>query len=305
MAKEGSLPNLFIVGAQRAGTTSLYKYLLEAKGVYMSSKKEPHYFSPNARKNSKKPESPDLEREKYLQLFQDVADETVVGEASPSYLWDPDSPKLIHETVPDAKIIISLRDPVQRAYSLYFLLRKPNTPTQRRETLPFFDALQKDYNRTEKGWGVSRLYVELGMYSDQVKRYLDLFPADQVKVIIFEEMKKDTSGTMRDVFDFLKLEGKAEISSNVVYNAYETNSATPANWLAGTILRSKGIDTISSHLVPRSFRRRVRNGFLIKRAAKPDMSHNAKEFLEDVFKDDVMKLGKILGRSLPWAVANN
>ncbi len=304
MIRDRQLPNLFIVGAQRAGTTSLYKYRKGIKGVYMSPKKEPHYFSPDARKNSKKPHSPDLEREKYLQLFQDVTDETVIGEASPSYLWDPDSPELIHDAVPNARIIISLRDPVQRAFSLYFLLRKPNTPTQRRETLPFFDALQKDYNRVEKGWGLSRLYVELGMYSDQVKRYLDLFPRDQVKIIIFEEMTMDTPGTMREVFEFLRLDGKAKISSSVAYNAYETNIATPANWLAGTILRSEGMDWISSHLLPRSFRRRVRDGFLIKRAAKPEMSLDAKEFLENVFKDDAMKLGKILGRPLPWAVAN-
>ena len=111
MIKEVSLlPNLFVVGAQRAGTTSIYEYLKGAKGVYMSPKKEPHYFSPSAQKQSKKFDDPTLEREKYLGLFRGVTDEIAIGEASPSYLWDPDSPKLIHDAIPDARIIIS-QDP--------------------------------------------------------------------------------------------------------------------------------------------------------------------------------------------------
>ena len=106
-------PNFFIVGAPKSGTTSLYEYLKQIPQVYMSPVKEPHYFS-----KSIVPDNhflkPIRDKKKYLNLFEGAKNEIAIGEASPTYLADPEAPKLIHELVPNAHIIIILRDPIER-----------------------------------------------------------------------------------------------------------------------------------------------------------------------------------------------
>jgi len=113
-------PNFFIVGAPRSGSTSLYEYLRNTKGVYMPLNKEPHYFHNDSFPPENSPTNPSpiiREKKKYLQLFNGVKDEKAIGEGSTTYFWYTDSSKLIHDKIPDAKIIILLRDPVERAFS--------------------------------------------------------------------------------------------------------------------------------------------------------------------------------------------
>ncbi|MEP0825293.1 MAG: sulfotransferase, partial [Nitrososphaera sp.] len=108
-------PNFFIVGAQKCGTTSMYYYLKDVPGVFMCPVKEPNHFAPNVRETV----AIDVIRDKreYLDLFRKADGNIAIGEASVFYLWDPDAPRLIRQTVPNAKIIIMLRDPIERAFS--------------------------------------------------------------------------------------------------------------------------------------------------------------------------------------------
>jgi hypothetical protein len=137
-------PNFFVVGGQRAGTTSLYEYLRRIPEVYMSAVKEPYYFAPNF------PSNPYIRRiaarDEYLSLFRNTRGERLIGEASPLYLWDVESPVLIHKVVPDARIIMILRDPIERAFSSYLLSVQWGY-----ETRPFLDALVVDYNNSKNG----------------------------------------------------------------------------------------------------------------------------------------------------------
>ena len=107
------------VGAPKSGTTSLFAYLKTVPDIFMPEIKEPNYFSiVNVPKDSHS--KPIRDKKKYLELFKKVKDEKIIGEASVSYLSDPKAPKLIHKEVPDAHIIIIIRDPIERAYSHYF-----------------------------------------------------------------------------------------------------------------------------------------------------------------------------------------
>jgi len=112
-------PNFFIVGVPRAATTSLDDLLKRSEGVFMPSHKEPHYFS--SIESSILYPPPIRDKKKYLALFKKAPEGALIGESSTSYSWDPTSAKSIHQIVPEAKIIISLRDPVERAYSHYLL----------------------------------------------------------------------------------------------------------------------------------------------------------------------------------------
>ena len=119
-----TMPNFLIIGAMRAGTTSLYHYLKQHPQVYMSPVKEPRFFALEGEKPD--PGRPTDERlmnhsitdiEAYRALFQAVSKETAIGEASPLYLYSPKAPERIRHYIPDAKLIAVLRDPVERAYS--------------------------------------------------------------------------------------------------------------------------------------------------------------------------------------------
>lgn len=114
-------PNFFIVGAPRCGTTSLWYYLNQSPEIFMSSKKEPWYFNSPEYVNVY-PEKPIHNDKKYLSLFKGVLEEKAVGEASTTYLADPTTPERIHSVLPESRIIISIRDPVERAFSSYLMI---------------------------------------------------------------------------------------------------------------------------------------------------------------------------------------
>ena len=153
-------PNFFIVGAARAGTTSLYTYLKNTPGVYMSEHKEPHYFIDNMKAGY-------YDESKYLQLFKNVKNEKAIGEASVDYLIDPSSAKCIHDKIPDAKIIILLRDPVERAFSSY-LTYATRTKKDLSSHEIFLETFGTEYGlKYDKKWLLGR-----GLYSSQVKKYL-------------------------------------------------------------------------------------------------------------------------------------
>jgi len=169
-------PNFFIVGAVRSGTSSLYAYLKNIPGIYMSPVKEPNYFSSATIPDDHFSE-PILDKKKYLSLFEKAKDEKIIGEASPSYLPDPEAPKLIHQVSPYARILISLRDPVERAFSHYHLNIRYHS-----EKLSFHDAIEKILSKKYDPQKSNR-YLHSGLYSENVKTYLDTFGAEQAKIL--------------------------------------------------------------------------------------------------------------------------
>ncbi|MEQ8999686.1 MAG: sulfotransferase domain-containing protein [Coleofasciculus sp. B1-GNL1-01] len=112
-----TLPNVLVIGAAKAGTTTVYQYLKQHPQVYMSPRKEPHFFSKNGTKNYPIPTLED-----YQALFQGASDEIAIGEASTSYLTHSKAAERIQCHIPNAKLIAILRDPAYRTYSLYIML---------------------------------------------------------------------------------------------------------------------------------------------------------------------------------------
>ena len=174
-------PNLFIVGAPKGGTTTLWRYLDQHPDVFMSPAKEPNFFldpTPPVRVPTE---------EAYLGLFAGAGDETWLGEASGRYFSDPTTPGLIKARVPDARIMIALRDPVERAYSSYWHDVKFGI-----ESRPFPRSLTS--SSTTRGVPVGadpeKKHVYLGFYSQHVARFLDVF-GDAVRVGFLEDLHAD------------------------------------------------------------------------------------------------------------------
>ena len=218
-----------------------------------------------------------------------LVDYIAVGEASPSYLWDPDSPKLIHQAVPTARIIIMLRDPIERAYSHYLMDVKFGAHDKKSS---FYQELMRGYKSQEKTYDKLRLYVEFGMYYEQVKRYFDEFGRQQVKVIIYEEFIQHPEQTVNDVLAFLGV-NYTVTAIRKQHNPYSVARSPSSVWVFSFFrwLRARGIKTSKlTTLLPFSLTWSLEEKLLFKKAQKPKMEPEAFGFLQEIYHDDVLKL---------------
>jgi len=253
--------------------------------------KEPLFFSPDAVKNPGTHQRV-VDWDGYLRLFAGTTGEIAIGGASPSYLWDRQFPRLIREKIPDAKIIIVLRDPVERAYSHYLAEVRLGW-----QGMPFLEALQADAHQAQKGWGISRFYLELGEYSEQVARYLETFGQDAVTVLLFDDLKRDAHSFISGVLQFLGVPDAGTLGGTLpAYNAYAARRWPLAKfWISNTTVRG-----LARRCVPAALRAWIRDTVLLKRATKPSMPSEARVFLEEYYGTDMRRLESLLGRRLPW-----
>jgi hypothetical protein len=214
-------PNFFIVGAPKCGTTALSEYLRGHPNVFFSQPKEPHFFAtdfPNHRATAT--------LEEYLALFHEVRPNHLrVGEGSVWYLYSREAVRNIYEYNPKAKLIVMLRNPVDLVHSLHS------------QALLSIDEDEKDF---EKAWNLQELrksrkripkkcrtlavlqYRDVGKLGAQMERLLEIFPKDQIKVILFEDFVADTKCIYEDVLAFLhvpsdKREYFPQINENIQY----------------------------------------------------------------------------------------
>jgi hypothetical protein len=286
------LPTFFIVGAPKAGTTSLYAYLRQHPQVFMSKRKEPHYFSTFQVESAFDNFVPAIkEPHAYQDLFRGSDGYKAIGEASSSYLSDVSAASRIFSVIPDAKILISLRNPVERAFSHYLMECREG-----RERRTFAEAVAADQARNPKGWGVSVQYVELGLYADQVERYIDVFGRSNVKVIIFEEFVRDTAKIMREVALFLGVDAERFPISVLddVYHQFAATRGPYARW----ILRCKPLRMWTRRWIPQGFRRAIRDRFLFREAVKPSIDAPFRYSLAERFTADLQRLETLLERNL-------
>ena len=286
-------PNLFIVGAAKAGTTSLYKYLEHHPDICMASVKEPHYFADI----NPKPELAFLtkiikDQTAYLNLFNNPT-ARYRGEASPSYLWDESVAAKLKQASPEAKIIIMLREPVSRAYSHYLMDVREGI-----QHLPFTEALKQDYAQPNKGWDVSRLYVELGFYCQQLQAYQNEFKREQLKIVFFEEFIKDVPAGVNDILQFLELEsdGLDELELSASHNAY----AEARSELARRLMGAAKLRGALQRVLPKSVKSFLRHSVLTRQAKKPEIPAEARAFLASVYQQERVCLEALVGRALPW-----
>jgi hypothetical protein len=189
-------PNFFVVGAPKAGTTSLYHYLRQHPDVFMSPVKEPQYYA----RDDASPFS--LSRDGYLALFAGAGAHSAIGEASPQYLHAAQAAGGIAADVPGARIVISLRDPVERAWSSY--LQRLRGARERRDPAA---ALRRD-----------SYYVATSHYAEGVARYQARFGRERVHVLLFEELRAETLRTMRGIFAFLQVDAAFQPDLSQRYN---------------------------------------------------------------------------------------
>jgi hypothetical protein len=308
------LPNFFIVGAPKAGTTSLYAYLDQHPQVYMSPLKEPHYFASEMRPENF---SAQLRRridrelraledylrsdmrekrfgglvsswEDYLKLFRNVSDEIAIGEATACYLWSKTAPRNIAACIPHARIVINLRNPVDRAFSQYLQMVTMGTIRW-----SFREQIHASLRCEPQQFGEWWPLLEFGRYHEQVTRYLNEFPRSQIHISFYEDLDREPGRLMSDLFTFLGVD--PSFSADVSSRHHEPQVPK----LPGTayFLKRWDIWPRLRNLTPRPLRPRLRT-LLLRSRASLAMDSADRAFLTDYYRDDVVKLANLLGRDL-------
>lgn len=204
-AASGRLPNFFVVGAHKSGTTAVARFLDLHPEVFVSPVKEPRYFAlAGDEREFTGPDDPASRfahgtEEAYRALFSGVVDESAVGEASTLYLYHPAAAENIASRIPDARVMAVLRHPVERAYSNFLHCRRDGQEPRE----DFLDALKDEKERIERGWGPLWHYQRRGRYAAQIRRYLESFPAERILVVTHDELERDPAGILRRMYAFL------------------------------------------------------------------------------------------------------
>jgi len=282
-------PNFFIAGAPKAGTSSLHAYLQSVPGIFMSRIKEPNFFS-HVVVPDDHPVRPIRDTESYLRLFAAAGDARIVGEASPTYLADPEAPALMQRFAPSCRVLISVRDPVERAFSHYLMLRNNSLVEG-----SFAEELKRGLRLQERR-NIILLRPDVGLYFEQVRRHLDVFGGERVHVVIFEEFMKDVPGGLRRITQFLGIDHDFRDFKAPAYRPFAEVRGPLVRYLFG----NRTVSRLSEALIPQGARRWVREKFLVRKAAKPAMDAESREFLTDYYRADVARLSALLERPLPW-----
>ena len=282
-----TLPNLILGGAQKSGTTTMHR-LLESHGdVYFPRKpQELHYFDhePNYRKGL----------DWYARHFRAWNGEKVIAQTSPNYLYLPEVPQRIHEVLPDARSIFILRNPVDRAYSHYW-----NTVRYGWESESFEEGLHREVSRIAQGPRERRRYsyVDRGRYATQLERYAQLFPRDNILVVLLDELKANRSCVCQRIGEFLSID-PAQFALAQSEQSYNVRERLPRSlWL--------------QRLVRRVRLRVPKIGFLmdrvnLKNEMYPPMNAETRRRLQRLFEPEMAELEAKWGLDLSrWRASSD
>ena len=293
-----TMPNFLIVGAAKAGTTSLHAYLKQHPQIYMSPVKETNFFAFEGEKldflggiNPSYLAGFKTNLEDYRSQFRRVKNEIAIGEACPSYLYLPKAVERIKHYIPDVKIIVILRDPVARAYS-HFLHHLRDRLTADPD---FYRAIKAEPQRMAKNWWWDYHYIQVGLYYKQLTRYFDNFNREQIKVYLYEDLKTDSRSLLRDLFKFLDVDSQFKPDRSIKYNA----TGIPQNkTLDSLIYKSNPIKTVY-HLLPKRLREPI-TAEISKRNSlqKPFLPAETRKHLLELYRHDITKLQQLIQRDL-------
>lgn len=297
-------PNFLIVGGPKCGTTALSEYLRWHPHIFMSSPKEPHYFGADVR-HSVSPDYATFER--YAELFAAAGPEHLaVGEASTMYLSSATAIQEIAEMLPGARLIVMVRNPVETVASMHaeFLY----TRVEDRRTVEEAWRLQAARARGESIPKVARTvpvflqYGSVARFGEQLRRVYKFFPREQVKVVVVDDMRRDTGAVYREILHFLRVpnDGRQQFprlneSKQHRFKAvgHLTNRAPGGSMsrLAEAAKRTTGLEPRHGWLGP------IRRLNRVARPREPLSPTFAAE-LVDYFREDIGQLGELIGRDL-------
>jgi Sulfotransferase family len=294
------LPNFLIVGAAKSGTTSLHYYLQQHPDIYLPAQKELHYF---AREHMLRLAGGPGDRnvlsyvcctkEEYESAYFKVAQQSAVGEISPSYLYFSDVSEGIKKELHDPKIIMILRNPIEKAFSQYMHLVRDN-----REMLDFYDALMAERERIERGWAAMWRYAESSLYTSRVQQYLDVFGDRNVRIFLYDDLVKSPKGLVRELLEFIGVESQRAIDFAKVHN----RSGKPrSRFVSNLLTRPNPLRDMAKRILPADMTYMLKLRLQdLNTGAKGTIDGRSRAYLKAFCAHDVQALQQIVGRPIDW-----
>jgi hypothetical protein len=307
-------PNFFIAGAPKAGTDALYYDLDQHPEIYMSPLKEPCYFSSEIRLENFEPsqrEGRKLQRESireyvrgpmlekrfggivyewddYLRLFAGAKEQKAIGEGSVCYLWSRTAAPAIAARLPCAKIIIVLMNPAERAFAQYLKSLSNGSVTH-----SFREHLDAALQLQDTRLSLLHPFLDFGMYAEQVRRYQEVFPEQQLNISFFEDAQQDPARWFAQILEFLGVD-PAFVPKSGCGNYH---AAVPRFARVNQTLRAGGILKSVRRSIPEGLRKQAKK-LLYRQPESLAMTSSERAALIAFYREDVEKLQDLLERDL-------
>lgn len=290
-------PNFLIVGAAKAGTTSIYEYLKDHPDIYFSPVKEPTFFpyKKEARPifTNHRPVNFITDENDYFSLYEKANNQKAIGEASTPYLYlHKKTIQGIKDTIPnyqDLKIIIILRNPIDRAFSQYMMKRRDLM-----ENMSFSDAIRNEEKRILDGIHIDFHYLKRGMYYEQVKAYQENF--HHVKILFFDDLTTQPYQLIASCLNFLNIDNKFLAKIDEKFNV----SGEPKSIFLRSLIMENFIGkNFLQKIIPKNIRLYVGKKIDEKNLKKVKMDNVDRVYLENYFSEDLKKLRSIVPGVVP------
>lgn len=292
-----NLPNFLILGAAKSGTTALHTYLQQHPQVYMTPEKETNFFAFAGDKlHFQGPGDQAINTfsithlEDYAAQFAAVTHETAIGEACPLYLYHPKAPDRIKDSIPNAKLIVILRSPVDRAYANFLhLVRDGREPHHN-----FAHALKDESQRIQNNWEWFWHYSQQGYYATQLQRYCDRFSSEQLKIYLYEDLTQSPETLLKNIFQYLEVDTSFMPDMTIRPN----KSGMPKNSLMHRMLTQPNpLKAMLKPFFPAHLRQKIQHQNLSKPKITPEM----RQSLLTLYRDDILRCQDLIQRDLtPW-----
>jgi hypothetical protein len=316
------LPNFFVIGAPRSGTTSLYEYLSAHPDIYMSAVKEPDFFARpsldgvhplgqngtcSLEDAAKLDRGVEADLSEYTALFSEAELQTRRGEASAVYLGHPTAAWHLRAYASDAPMIAILRDPAERAFSHYIHARRIYAEHGRTSAVgaegrsideEFSGAVEAAYEDGPPPVATSdpEVWIRSGLYFDHLTRWYSLFPKDQMLLFLFEDLVRDPNEVMRRIYGFLGVDESFALPTTEAFNA----SIVPrSNRVFGLFTTRNRLMRSARSIAParaRAFAMRTRNRLLGRE--KPPIDAELHHKLRVIYRNDTRALQELIERDL-------
>jgi hypothetical protein len=294
-------PQFFVVGAPKAGTTAVYHWLRSHPGVFLPSVKEPSYFAyagssaipKNGPYDSDYFRKITVNRESYAELY-DAAGSRLTGDISPVYLLNEYAAERIAVARPDARIIILLRDPVERAFSQFMHhLRDSLEPC---ETLE--EALEQEEERLLDGWSQGHGYAVQGHYLSQIEKYFAVFSKEQILVLEYQDLQSAPEHCWRQICEHLRIEPFGLVQNERVNATCDLVDVSGRPGLARRLKHPGPAQALLKRLMPPRFRAKLRHFLEGPRRSVPALRTDTTHSLVGRYQSERRQIEQLTGLSL-------
>lgn len=285
--------NFFVVGGQKCGTTSLYHYLSRHPQIFLPIQKETEFFY--------RDDYYSMGIKWYMQTyFAKSKAGQILGEVCPQYMFSNNTPELIHKEIPHSKIIMLLRDPVDRAFSHYRMSHRRN-----RENRSFSKVISDDITASKNGNppnNPDKGYLHFGEYGRIYSQYLNFFPAHAISVVFSDDLLNNRLETLNNILVFLGVDPM--LFKSHMLNEYNVGGTRRFSKINAKLRSSELLKKLLRIVLGESRYSQLwywyETEFTVKQNRSNNMAQIDEELLTSYFSPDIKKLEFFLGKTVPW-----